>query len=128
MKKISVTLDSQIIDDIDTDMDFTVQDDFCLYAKAFLSIDDERNVSAKKSELKDIYLFHINAIRLIRKGDWAGAYDLLHKILVNSTVIPEPMMYFIFCDLEACCKELSDFKGAYEHSQNKIELFQKLLY
>ena len=36
-------------------------------------------------------------------------------------------MYFVFSDLEVCCKERKDFKGAYEYSNNKIEVLQKLL-
>ena len=55
------------------------------------------------------------------------AHDKLHDILVSDVAIPEPMLYFIFGDLEICCKQMEDFKGAYEYSINKVGLLQKLL-
>ena len=33
--------------------------------------------------------------------------------------LPEPMLYFVFGDIELFCKEIDDFKGAYDFSNNK---------
>ena len=56
------------------------------------------------------------------------AFELLHELLFDDNYeLPEPMLYFVFCDLEICCKEIGDFKGAYEYSGNKIDILQKLL-
>ena len=63
----------------------------------------------------------------MRDGEYRQAHDKLHDLLVSNVVIPEPMLYFIFGDLEMCCKHIGDFKGAYEYSNNKIGLLQKLL-
>jgi hypothetical protein len=37
------------------------------------------------------------------------------------------LMYCVFCDLEICCREQSDFRGAYEYSQNKVTLLERML-
>jgi hypothetical protein len=60
-------------------------------------------------------------------GDYEGAYEYLRDILRGETAIPQPVLYFVFSDLEICCKERQDFKGAYEFSIDKLELMQKLL-
>ena len=63
----------------------------------------------------------------MKRGDYQGAYERLHRILITEEPLPEPVMYFVFCDLEICCKEIGDFKKAYEYSIDKIELLQKML-
>jgi hypothetical protein len=37
------------------------------------------------------------------------------------------MLYFIFSDLEVCCRELSDYRGAYEYSGDKTGMLEKFL-
>ena len=74
------------------------------------------------------YALHISARLMMERGDFEGANKLLHKLLFDDCFdFPEPMLYFVFCDLEVCCKEIGDFKGAYEYSGNKIALLQKLI-
>jgi transcriptional regulator with XRE-family HTH domain len=74
------------------------------------------------------YLIHVNARLMMEGGDYEGARKLLHQLLVDGDyIVPEPMLYFIFGDIEICCKESDDFKGAYEYSVSKISLSQKLL-
>ena len=59
--------------------------------------------------------------------NFGEAYSFLHQILVEDRPIPEPVLYFVFCDLEICCKEIEDYKGAYEYASAKLEILQKLL-
>ena len=74
------------------------------------------------------YRIHVNARLMMESGDYENARKLLHKLLVDGNyIVPEPMLYFLLGDLEICCKELDDFKGAYEYSVSKISLSQKLL-
>lgn len=129
MRYISATLSSNSIDETDVPTYAAMNDAFCAYAGAFL---ERKNEGKDITELtgddgKGPYGAHLLALDYIEKGDFGSAYECLHAILVGEEPIPEPMMYFIFCDLEKCCKELSDFKGAYEYSINKIELLQKML-
>lgn len=74
------------------------------------------------------YALHVEARLLMENGEYGKALELLHRLLYSESYeLPEPMLYFVFCDLEICCKETDDFKGAYEHSTNKMALLQKML-
>ena len=74
------------------------------------------------------YALHVEARLLMERGEYGGALELLHRLLYSESYeLPEPMLYFVFCDLEICCKETDDFKGAYEHSTNKMAILQKML-
>ena len=127
MRKISATLSSNYIDETEVPTYSALNDSFCLYAGAFLSFDEDGSPFSLSPSPNSLYALHIEAIKQMRTGNYELAHDLLHRILVSDEVIPKPMMYFVFCDLEICCKETEDFKGAYEYSLNKIELLQKLL-
>ena len=73
------------------------------------------------------YFAHLLARSYMQKRDYLSAHATLHKILIDQQIIPEPMLYFVFSDFEICCREIGDFKGAYESSNNKMTLIQKLL-
>ena len=129
MRYISATLSSNSIDETDVPTYAAMNDRFCSYAGAFLERKNGGNVIIElaSEDGKDIYSTHLTALDYLASGDYQSAYDCLHAILIGEEQIPEPMMYFIFCDLEVCCKEISNFKGAYEYSIDKIELLQKML-
>ena len=128
MRYISVTLSSNSIDETDVPTYAAMNDRFCSYVGAFLERKNEgKNSELPTDDVKSPYSAHLLALDYIENGDFQSAHDCLHSILVGEEQIPEPMMYFIFCDLEVCCKEISDFKGAYEYSIDKIELLQKML-
>ena len=63
----------------------------------------------------------------MQNGMFDEAYSKLYAILTNPHKIQEPLMYFVFCDLEVCCRELKDFKGAYDYTNNKLDILQKML-
>lgn len=126
MRSISPTLSSNQIDENDVPIWASLGDSFCLYAGAFLSLCDNQPPIVLPKETSP-YALHIEAIRHIKDGEYRQAHDKLHDILVSDVSIPEPMLYYIFGDLEICCKQMEDFKGAYEYSINKIGLLQKLL-
>ena len=128
MRQISATLSSNIIDESEFPAFTVFGDAFCLYANAFVSLrEGDTNTSCKPLDTDTAYGLHIKALLHIGNGEYSEAYDCLYNILVGADSIPEPMMYFVFCDLELCCKEKEDFKGAYEYSMDKIDLLQKML-
>ena len=73
------------------------------------------------------YVLHLLAKQYMKIGEYAEAHSCLKSILMCEQPIPSPMLYLVFADLEICCKEIEDFKGAYEYSIDKVELLQKLL-
>lgn len=131
MRKISATLSSNLIDESDTQIFSALSDAFSCYAVAFEAIEDgnaelaEHFISNIDNDLP--YVLHIRARIDILEGRYDEAYEKLYLILINPYKIQEPIMYFVFCDLEICCKERKDFKGAYEYSNDKLEILQKML-
>ena len=111
-----------------------VSDGFCLYSYIFLYGEEQgyRNIPLIDKMLdilgKSSYEFHIRAKLLIEEGRFQEGYEVLHTLLFcDNGELPEPMLYFALGDIEICCKEIDDFKGAYDFSKSKIELMQKLL-
>ena len=60
-------------------------------------------------------------------GHFEQAHRLLTKLLHDENTSSRPLVYYVFCDLEICCRETGDFRGAYEYSQNKVHLLESML-
>jgi transcriptional regulator with XRE-family HTH domain len=131
MRLISATLASDVIDENNVEVFNAMSDEFSRYAVAFEAIENNNLAIAAQALSRldpDIpYALHINAKLDMKEGRYNEAYDKLYLILTNPYKIQEPLMYFVFCDLEICCKERKDFKGAYEYSNDKLEVLQKIL-
>lgn len=130
MRNISATLTSDIIDE-EAEIKPFAFDDFSKYAIAFEAIEagNIRLVEYCLSSLDENspYALHIRARSSMQERRFDKAYDALYAILIHPQKIEEPLMYFVFCDLEICCKEQKDFKGAYEYSNAKLNILQKML-
>lgn len=131
MRYISATLSSNMIDEEDQDIFLAMGDDFSRYMIAFDFFEQKggeiaRHMIASLEENLS-YRLHIEAKLLMEEGKYEEAYKKLYMILITPHKIQEPLMYFVFCDLEVCCKEKNDFKGAYEYSIDKMEVLQKML-
>lgn len=131
MRHISATLASDVIDESEVEIYAAMSDEFSRYSIAFDAFEEgELEMSAYFSavlEEDQPYMLHMSAKNDMREGRFDDAYQKLYLILINPYKIQEPLMYFVFCDLEVCCKEIKDFKGAYEYSNDKIEVLQKML-
>ena len=131
MRRVSATLSSDVIDEYETEIFAAMSDEFSRYSVSFDALEDGNlemaNHFAAALEEDQPYMLHISAKIDMREGRFEEAYQKLYLILINPYKIQEPLMYFVFCDLEICCKEIKDFKGAYEYSHDKIEVLQKML-
>jgi len=129
MRMISATLSSNTVDEEELNIYPAMTDEFCRYTLLFERSERESSADAYAFELNSEkpYFAHIEAKKSMKNGDFSSAYTALHKILIDQEIIPEPMLYFVFCDLEICCREIGDFKGAYEYSNNKMSLIQNML-
>lgn len=126
MRMISPMLSSDVADESEITEKVVVKNDFCLYSYAFCN--DVYEASLSQISEDSSYWLHLSAKALMIDGEYEQSKELLHKLLFDDKYpMPEPMLYFVFCDLEICCKETGDFKGAYEYSGNKVDLLQKLL-
>ena len=130
ISRISAAITSNVIDENEVNIYPAFVDEFCRYAFVLEKMDDG---SADESAIRFVgkddspYVKHLMAKSCLEKNEFADAYEYLHSIILCDDPIPQPMLYFVFCDLEIACREKGDFKGAYEYSIDKLELMQKLL-
>lgn len=128
IQQISATVSSNYIDETEVAVYAAFHDPFCAYAANFIALKDGVPLAhVPELRVDGLFTAHIEAMRYMDSGEYSLAYENLHRILTSDDQIPEPMMYFVFCDLEICCRETNNFKGAYEYSIDKIELLQKML-
>lgn len=130
MRKISATLASNLIDEGAINVYPSLTDAFCRYAFLIDAMEESGKPFDGALEIDSQaspFTIHYQAMLLMRQKNYSAAYELLHAILLDERVLAEPVLYFVLCDLEICCRELENFKGAYEYSIDKIELLQKLL-
>ncbi len=131
MRLLSATLSSNTIDEGEVNIYPAMTDELFRYLVAFektsngKTIDDIEIMSVGKAESP--YVLHLLARNKMESENYTDAYEYLHNIMLGDIAIPQPMLYFVLCDLEVCCKETENFKGAYEYSKDKLELMQKLL-
>lgn len=125
----------------DSDADFpdgilpdALGDPFCRYYSAlrpFLHPEDPPGLLkpegylASDSEADHIYIQHIRAKELMEAKKYQEAYGILHSMLNDNIVLPAPMLYFIFSDMEICCTALSDYRSAYEYSSDKLAMLER---
>jgi transcriptional regulator with XRE-family HTH domain len=131
IRLLSVTLSSNVIDENEVNIYPAMTDELCRYLMMLERINGAEDII--ESDILRIgksdspYVMHLLATRLIREGEYAKAREILLSVLNGEAAVPQPVLYFVFSDLETCCREVEDFKGAYEFSQDKLELMQRLL-
>ncbi len=137
LKSISPTLDSN---EIDTDHASKLLDPelfgdvFCKYIALLWRRESVRAYSEdifKKtsviSEYDNLFIMHTRARKCLLNGEYRKASDMLRRIMDGETA-PERLLLYICCeDMEKCCKETEDYKGAYEFSNNKMEILEHML-
>ncbi len=128
MKTLSSTLESSVLDTEKINIYPALSNEFCIYA-IYNSDDSCKEIVARTEALnpKGPYAMHISAKENMESNNFSEAYKLLHEILYSLIEVPQPILYHVICDLEICCKELGDYKGAYEYSLEKLSSLQKLL-
>ncbi len=113
-------------------LDIASNEPFCKYILALDEIEkgDKGIVDDTIDELSEIeppLARHLRAKIYIADNDYESAYKVLLNIFDFSDSLSGVLMYHIFCDLETVCREMGDYKGAYEYSSNKVEQLEKLL-
>ena len=134
MRIISATLDSNLVDDEEINLHPALTNDVSRYLFAAIQIDRAIREEAPVPDFhrfslhpSSAYYLLLEAEAWMREGDYASAFHHLHGLLIDQTLVSQPVLYFVLCDLEICCRELNDYKRAYEYSNSKISLLQKML-
>lgn len=138
LKEISPSLDSY---EIDTDVDTiaispqTLNSVFCKYVsvlfdptkyEAFVSEFADESIE-RLAESDKPYVYHLQAQRCMLKKDFKGALKLLDKVMNSMIGSQRLLLYYACADMEICCRETDDYKGAYEFAQNKREILEHML-
>ncbi len=105
-------------------------DAFCKYALAIKALESGEIGKAMAfwiDHLDKGFAEHIKARLEMIDGNYLDARERL-KILINSGNIEcHAILCDVFKDLEECCRETDDYKGAYEYSVGKVELLERML-
>ena len=137
MKKISPALDSDVIDtEIGEDIlhPSLFGDVFCKYITVVFGTENYSeaeqvmcNFTEELSECDKLFIAHIKAREFLSAGEYKKASMVLRSIMDGDTV-PQRLLLYICCeDMEKCCREMEDYKGAYEFSINKMEILEHML-
>ena len=106
----------------------SVEEDFCRYALALEAFDNGNlDLANEYAESGDFLSRHIHAKISMKNGDFAAAQAELSEILNGDANVCGAVMYDAFRELEQCCREIGDFKGAYEYSNAKVLMLERLL-
>lgn len=138
LKEISPSLDSNE-DDVEIDDGLLYpavhKKLFCKYLAVLLDITkysafeaDFKRRHKRGAEGRDMpLLLHLKARRLMSEERYSDALKMLKEAMNSDIGDQRLILYFTCADTEECCRELEDYKGAYEFSQNKIEILEHML-
>ena len=128
------TISTSLVADIETVSApplHSLAEPFCRYFARLIYAQNYEQVlysfDSEADEGSTLYDEHLNSKSKMKLGRFSEAYQILKKILTSDYDIPAPMLYFIFSDLEVCCRELSDYRGAYEYSAARTGMLEKFL-
>lgn len=133
VNEISQTLFSEHISEARTWKDDipSIKDEFCRYVLAIDTLNGKTDISELSSTVfsfsKPQYIKHIEAVKLMREGEYLSALMLLKELIYGQTALEIPIMYNIMREAEFCSKETDNYKDAYEFSNSCISLLDRIL-
>lgn len=138
LKDISPALDSDETDTVISEDMFhpaVFGNIFCKYITALLDfekyelfMDDlDKSGAYSLTENDKLFVLHLKAKMQMLGGDYETAIGTLRKVTDSETAPERLLLYFCCADMEICCREVGDYKGAYEASQNKLEILEHML-
>jgi len=81
----------------------------------------------KVTDTEKGFVGHIKAELEMRKGNLKQARAILEQLISGDYLSCRTIMYDVFNSMEQCCRELGDYKSAYEYSVGKVELLEYML-
>ena len=130
MRRISATLYSDVLDEEKT-LDVKWSSPFASYLNALEMLDRGEQEAALEflsgEEQAPFFADHLRVKLLMESARYEEAKRLLLGMLDAKDPIDEIKLYAILCELEICCRETEDFKGAYRFASEKVQLHEKLL-
>lgn len=138
LKEISPALDSDVTDTAISEEVFhpvVFGDIFCKYLTVILDIDkyalfieDIGNSGLDNLSSKDqLLVLHLQARAQMKNNEYFEAVNTLKSVIDSDAIPPRLLLYLACADMEICCRETNDYKGAYEFSHNKLEILEHML-
>ena len=131
MRRFSPNLSSSVIDEDNVEYYCAMNDRFCRYIHALETLEEASITFAedyiKNGDYQDPTVMHVSAKIEMRHGNFKSAFSKLLQLLTNNREVSYPVLCNVFMDLEVCAREINDFKSAYEFSNSKLDLLQKML-
>ncbi len=131
MRELSPNLYSNIIEENAVEHYCAMSIDFCRYMYAVVGVDGGHTTFARSlisgADKEEPTALHLEAKIDMANKNYRLAMGKLRQILTSKYEVSRPLLYAVLYDLEICCRETNDFKGAYEYSNTKVSLLQKML-
>lgn len=130
MRRISPTLYSDVLDE-EKPLMVQFESPFSSYVSALEAFEEGRR-GFVESYLENVdqesfFARHIRICLLMEEQRFPEAKSLLLAMLNSEEPLNEIILYTVLCELEICCRETEDFKGAYTYANEKMMLLEKLL-
>ena len=130
MQRVSPTLYSDVYEDAACG-EYAWESPFVYYVRALEALDDGSPEKAKELLTRlpqdSFYAEHIHIRLMMGEGRFSEAHDALSQLLERGTLPDEVALYSVLSELEICCKETDDFKGAYKYSNERLQQLEHLL-
>lgn len=108
----------------------------CRYINALQNTDSGELNSAEiylseelvcEDKYSHLYRQHIQARLKILNGEYIEAESILRSILDCEDMTLKLLVYLVSKDVEICCRETENYRGAYEFSETKLGLIESML-
>lgn len=130
MQRISATLYSDVID-ADRQVGLVWESPFSDYVAVMEALDrGEHEVAIaylEKNTSDGFYHEHVRVRLLMDSLHFAEAKQALQALLDADEPLNKISLYTVLCELEICCRETDDYKNAYNHATEKVQLLEELL-
>ena len=130
MRRISPTLYSENLDD-EKLRDVRLNTPFAAYVDALEALDRGEDAPARLFSEQfpgsSFYATHLNVRLLMLENRFEEARVELLTCLRGDQPLNPVSLYAVLCDLEICCRETEDFKGAYRYANEKVQQLEQLL-
>lgn len=130
MRRISPTLYSDVLDE-EAPQQTVWNSPFAAYTSALEALDDGDYEGARMlSDTMDENSFfarHVGSCLLMSEGAYSEAKRELQMLLNSDEPLNRIELYSVLCEMEICCRETEDYKGAYEFASEKVQMLEQML-
>lgn len=128
-RRISPMLVSDVLD-VDRAEPMLANTPFARYVRALDLLDEGDRSGVQIVPATDgsrMFAEHLRVRCEMADGAYRDAKAALLRLLNGEEPLNEIELYAVLCDLEICCRETEDFKGAYRYTNEKVQLLEQLL-